>query len=72
MSDQHAEAKKLSDLKQSEVEKYQEMKSSLFHQIKLNVKTIARLTEQINDIKQKGNVFLCISYYCFSNISILQ
>ena len=49
-----SEAKKLCE---SEVEKYQEMKSSLFHQIKLNVKAIARLTEQI---KQKGNVYIMI------------
>ena len=54
-----SEAKKLCE---SEVEKYQEMKSSLFHQIKLNVKTIARLTEQINDIKQKGNAYIMILY----------
>ena len=69
LSSQCAQAKELYDLKLSERESYQELSYSLHHQLKLNEEAITHLTQQIN-IKQKGNVFLCIS--CLSYIFILQ
>ena len=56
MSSQYAEAKQLCVLKQSEIERCQEIKSALYHQLQLNEEAIAHLTQQIKQKHEKGKL----------------
>ena len=49
------EAKQLCLLKDSEIESYEGVKSSLSYQLQLNIKACTHLTEQIMRIQKQGN-----------------